>query len=203
MPARLAKLARKPAVADIAAILSDIDGHFALVARGPGWAIAAVDNVRSIPLAFARCGAQWCIDDQALRLRESAGLSAGDVDPDAALALAMAGYTVDVATLYHGLQQLGPGELVLFSGDDEPQRHRYYCYRPWRADKSAYDPAKARKVLAETTLAVIDGMMKGLGDRTLVVPLSAGYDSALDRQRSALSWLSQHPHVRLRSSRKP
>ena len=91
----------------------------------------------------------------------------------------MAGYTVDVATLYRGVQQLGPGELVLFAGDAPPQRHRYYCYRPWRADKPAYDAARAQKELAETTLALIDKTMKSIGDRILVVPLSAGRDSRL------------------------
>ena len=179
MLARLGKLARKPTVSDIAGVLADFDGHFAVAARGPGWAFAAVDWVRSIPLAFARCGGQWCIDDQALRLRDSAGLGVGEIDPDAALALGMAGYTIDVATLYRGLQQLGPGELVLFTGDDAPRRHRYYCYRPWRADKPGYEPAKAQKKLAEITLALIDKTMKGIGGRTLVVPLSAGRDSRL------------------------
>ena len=91
----------------------------------------------------------------------------------------MAGYTVDVATFYRGVQQLGPGELVLFAGDAAPQRHRYYCYRPWRADKPAYDPARAQKQLAELTLSLIDKTMKSIGDRILVVPLSAGRDSRL------------------------
>jgi asparagine synthase (glutamine-hydrolysing) len=176
---RLAKLVNKPTVADIAGLLADFDGHFAIAGRGPGWAFAAVDWVRSIPLAFARFAGQWWIDDQALRLRERVGLGVRDVDPDAALAVGMAGYTIDVATLYHGLQQLGPGELVLFLGDDEPRRHRHYCYRPWRADKPSYEPAKAQKKLAETTLALIEKMMQGIGDRTLVVPLSAGRDSRL------------------------
>jgi asparagine synthase (glutamine-hydrolysing) len=176
--ARLLGLAR-PGVADLAALLAGLDGHFAVAASGPGWAFAAVDWVRSIPLAFARCGDGWLVDDQALRLRDRAGLGSADIDPDAALAIAMAGYTVDVATLYRGLQQLGPGELVLFAGSGAPQRHRYHCYRPWRADKPSYEPERAGKALAETTLALIDGMMKGIGGRTLVVPLSAGRDSRL------------------------
>ena len=177
--AHLANLGLNPTVADIANMLADFDGHFAVAARGAGWAFAGVDYVRSIPLAFARCGGQWCIDDQALRLRDSAGLGSRDVDPDAALALGMAGYTIDIATLYRGLEQLGPGELVLFAGGGQPQRHRYYCYRPWRADKPDYDAVGAQKALAEATLALVDKTMKSLGDRMLMVPLSAGRNSRL------------------------
>jgi asparagine synthase (glutamine-hydrolysing) len=175
----LVKLPATPTVKDISALIADCDGHFAVAACGPGWAIAAVDNVRSIPLAFARCDGEWCIDDRALRLRGKAKLSQRDIDLEAALALGMAGYTIDSATLYRGLHQVGPGELVLFTAGNQPQRHRYYFYRPWRADKPAYDPVRAGKSLAEITLAVIDGMMKSVGGRTLVVPLSGGRDSRL------------------------
>jgi asparagine synthase (glutamine-hydrolysing) len=160
-------------------LIRKLDGHFAIVAAAHGVTFAAVDWVRSIPVAFAHCGDHWCIDDQALRLRDHAGFGPHDIDADAALSVAMAGYTVDIATLYTGLQQLGPGEFVLFDGGESPQRHRYYCYRPWRADKPAFDAAVGRKALAETTLELIDRTMSGVGDRTLVVPLSAGYDSRL------------------------
>jgi len=176
---QLAKLPREPQPSDLARVFSNLDGHFAVVARAPSWTFAAVDSVRSIPLAFARFSGQWCIDDQALRLRNAVGLGAGDLDSEAALALGMAGYTIDIATLYRGLQQLGPGELVLFSREGEPRCYRYHCYRPWRGDKPAYDSAKSQKALTETTLALIDATMKGIGDRTLVVPLSAGRDSRL------------------------
>ena len=177
LSAALAHLGSAPTAAALCELLLGLDGHFAIAAAGPGWAFAAVDWVRSIPLAWAQGPGGWTIDDRAERLRRTLGLS--EVDHEAALALAMAGYTIDVATLYRALQQLGPGELVLFTGNEEPQRHRYYCYRPWRADKPAYEPVAARKALAEVTLALIDKMMKGIGDRALVVPLSAGRDSRL------------------------
>jgi asparagine synthase (glutamine-hydrolysing) len=175
--ATLAELRAAPTVAALSDLLLGLDGHFALAGSGPGWAFAAVDRVRSIPLAWASDTDGWVVDDQAERLRRR--VRAQEPDPGAALALGMAGYTIDAATLFRGIHQLGPGEFVLFSGDAAPQRHRYYCYRPWRADKPAYDPAAARKALAETTLALIDKTMKGIGDRPLVVPLSAGRDSRL------------------------
>jgi asparagine synthase (glutamine-hydrolysing) len=159
--------------------LNGLDGHFALAAVGPGFAVAAVDCVRSIPLAYACCGREWRIDDQALRLRDAAGFGPRDIDRDAALSLSMAGYTIDTATLYRGLDQLGPGEFAVFLRGDQPRRHRYFCYRPWRADKPTYDPVRAKAALADLTLHIVDDMMKSLDGRELVVPLSAGRDSRL------------------------
>ncbi len=173
------RLEGAPTLAAFGTFLDELDGHFALTASGPGWAAAAVDAVRSIPLAWCKIGGSWVIDDQAERLRRRADLGQADIDPDAALGIAMSGYAIDVATLYKGVNQLGPGECVVFSADGPPARHRYHCYRPWRADKPPYDPQKARKALAECTLEIVDGMMKSIGDRDLVVPLSAGRDSRL------------------------
>ncbi len=166
-----------PTVEQAGQLLNKLDGHFAFVIEGSGWTLAAVDAVRSIPLAFAQSSDGWHVDDQAERLRARLGLD--EVVPDAALALAMAGYTINASTLFRGLQQLSPGELALFTPDQPPERQRYYMYRPWRADKPAYDPEKARTTLAETTLKVIDNVMQSVGDRLLVVPLSAGLDSRL------------------------
>lgn len=175
-------LATRPqnrSAAELDRYFNSLDGHYALAATGPGFAIAAVDWVRSIPLAFARCGGDWSIDDQSWRLRNRASLTARDLDNDAALAVAMSGYTIDTATLYRGLHQLGPGEFVRFAPGEAPARHRYYCYRPWRADKPVYEPRRATAALSAVTLQIVDEMMKSLDGRELVVPLSAGRDSRL------------------------
>ena len=174
---QLSALGSRPGTGDLSRLAMWLDGHFALVAQTPDWTLAAVDRVRSIPVAFAKGPEGWIVNGQAGRLREKLGLTT--VNDGAALALAMSGYTIDRATLFEGVEQLGPGEFVLFRPDERPLRHRYYCYRPWRADKPAYDAEGSRRALAETTLSIIDAMMKSIGDRILVVPLSAGRDSRL------------------------
>jgi asparagine synthase (glutamine-hydrolysing) len=177
---RLARRLVDPCVEPLeetARALSECTGHFALVAAGPGWTIAAVDWVRSIPVFFAPVGGMWTVDDAAERLRKRAGFGERDIDPDAARALAMAGYTIDRATLYRGLEMLGPGECAIFRAGAAPRRLRYYTYRPWRV--AARETARLETELAETTLDVIRRMLASLDGRPLVIPLSAGYDSRL------------------------
>lgn len=187
----LAALAAPPRPDWIARHLRDLDGHFALVARGAGWTLAAVDRVRGIPLFYARVGSCWTIGDNGEELRREVGLGLGDLDEDAALALAMAGYTVARATLYRGLEMLGPGEFALFGAGVDPVRGRHYVYRPWQV-RQAGDATLGRE-LAETTLGIFDKLVRSLDGRPVVVPLSAGRDSRL--VASALRHLG-YPNVR-------
>ena len=176
---QIARLSTVPSFETISALLLDLNGFFALVAQGPGWTFAAVDWVRSIPVAWAETSTGSIVDDQAGRLAARLSLGAADADPGSGLALGMAGYTIDIATLFPAVNQLGPGEFVLFRDGAPSARHRYYTYQPWRANKPAYDPVRSERNLAELTLALIDEIMRGLDGRMLVVPLSAGRDSRL------------------------
>jgi len=173
---RLAETRPKLSPESLATLLAGVDGHFAMVITGPGFSVAAVDWIRSIPLAAARIDGTWVIDDQPERLRRRAGLGRDDIGFEAALSLGMAGYTIDAAALYRGLELLVPGEFVWFA-DGQARRHRYYIYRPWRI--RAQPGAKLERELAETTLAIMERMLASLGGRPLVVPLSAGRDSRL------------------------
>jgi asparagine synthase (glutamine-hydrolysing) len=166
----------RPSAKSIGDVLASVIGHFAIVATGPGWAFAAVDWVRSIPLAAARIDDHWVIDDRPERLRQRSGFGTADIDPDAALAIGMAGYTVDAAALYRGIELLVPGELV-FIENGGLTRHRYYIYRPWQVQPGS--PAVRESELKDLTLHLIERMLGTLGGRTLVIPLSAGRDSRL------------------------
>lgn len=163
--------------AAVSAALAGAHGHFALALAGAEWAVVAVDWVRSIPLFYAACDGAWAVDDNAERLRRRAGLDREALDSDGALAIAMAGYTIDRATLYRGLEMLGPGECAVLRAGAAPRRLRYYAYRPWRV--RGRDPAHAEAELAETTLDVVHRMIASLEGRPLAVPLSAGCDSRL------------------------
>ena len=165
-----------PSATTVGDLLASVVGHFALAVTGPGFAFAAVDWVRSIPLAAAKVDDGWVIDDRPERLRQRAGLTGADIDPNAALAIGMAGYTIDDAALYRGIHLLVPGELAFFESGSLT-RHRYYIYRPWQVR-----PASERALeveLKDLTLNLIERMLGTLQGRMLVIPLSAGRDSRL------------------------
>ncbi len=166
----------RPSAKAIADFLASAIGHFAIAAAGPGWALAAVDWVRSIPLALAQVDGVWSIDDLPERLRQRAGLGVAHIDPDAALAIGMAGYTIDDAALYRGMSFLVPGELA-FIENGSVARHRYYIYRPWQVRPASSEVLETR--LKDLTLHLIERMLGTLQGRMLVIPLSAGRDSRL------------------------
>ncbi len=178
----------------VAQLLSQARGHFALAAETPHGVVAAVDWVRSIPLFHAKSPERWRIDDHPERLRKCVGIADDSIDPDAALAMAMAGYTIDRATLYRGLGMLGPGECALFRTGATPEIRRYYTYRPWRI-ASAADERVLRRRLGEITLDVVRRMIASLDGRPLVGPFRAGVDSRVDRRASPASGLGKSPRL--------
>ncbi|MCW5771390.1 MAG: asparagine synthase [Rhodospirillaceae bacterium] len=177
---RLAQLLESPGtdlLHEIGGLLAEVTGHFAVIAAARDALLVAVDWVRSIPVFLAQIGDVWHIDDRADRLRKRANLGVGDLDRDAALSLAMAGYTIDRATLYRGLRMLGPGECALLRRGAAPAITRYYTYRPWQVRDDSRSRLKGK--LTEATLDVVERMIASLDGRPLAVPLSAGYDSRL------------------------
>ena len=157
-------------------LLRLLDGHFALCIAAPGGVLAAVDRVRSIPIAYAREGDGLVIDDQASRMRKRLALGVEDIDRDAALAFAMSGFTIGPATLYRNIRQLLPGEFLLCGATGEaPSVRRYALYRPWRIESRRRD--RLLSELAEVTLGILEKLARSAAGRQILAPLSAGLDS--------------------------
>ena len=160
----------------IARFLDGLDGHFALICKSPDSNVTmAVDPVRSIPLYFAEDGSRTALAASSEDLRRSLGLT--EIDADSAVAVAMAGYTIGVRTLFRGLEQLGPGEFLIARSGAAPRRARYHRYSPWLVkddDDTAYE-----KRLADMTLSLTERMVRQTNGRLIVLPLSAGRDSRL------------------------
>lgn len=160
-----------PTAATVEPLLRAADGHFALVVEGPGWVLAAVDPVRSIPL-FHTEGAALRIGGHAGELAAAVGATA--IDPVAARCLAMGGFTIGADTVWQGVRQLRPGQYLLAAGGAATVG-RYRRWTPWLGHEAPRD--QLRQQLADLTLAALRKMADSADGRTIVVPLSAGLDS--------------------------
>jgi len=158
-----------------AQILADLEGHWALAAVGPSWALAAVDRVRSIPLIWAPLNGAVMVDQDGGRLARRLGLQPIQVDADAALAIALSGFTIGNDTLYRQVRQIGPGEFVLVEQSGAGNHGRYHQWTPWLAEPVApEDIAAPLKSLHERLISALVDSARG---RQILVPLSAGLDS--------------------------
>ena len=176
-----ARVARHLAVAGafeadaVETLLQGLDGHWALVAVGPGQAFAAADRVRSIPLIWARDGESILVDQDGGRVACRLNLTPEDVNRNAALSIALAGYTIGNDTLYSRVRQIGPGEYVLVERPGEVRAGRYHQWTPWRPE--AGSPADFAAPLSHLHERLIDKLVESARGRRILVPLSAGFDS--------------------------
>lgn len=174
---RFDRLSRSTDPSDDSFPIDEIDGHFALVAETPDWTLVSVDPIRSIPLCFARDGARWRVGDQPGHVARTLDLGLSDMDPIAALSIAMAGYTIGDDALYRPLNVLKAGTAALLRPSGDKSVWSYQTYAPWEVEDRSFD--RALSELRERTLRLLQKMVASVGGRTIVVPLSGGLDSRL------------------------
>lgn len=157
------------------ALLGDVGGHFAIMAEATDWYFAAVDRVCSWPVFQARNrNGLTRLSAHAPSLARDCDL-VGKIDPDAALSLAMAGYTTGSRTLYCGQQILRAGEYLFGPAGGNPGLGRYHVYTPWKV--TARPETELKRQLGEVTLGILRRILDQSAGRMIVVPLSGGYDS--------------------------
>jgi len=150
--------------------LRGLNGAFALAVRGPSEAVAAVDQIRSIPLCYA-LDAPAASDHISALERDGASRDATSL-----LEYAAAGYCTGPYTVYRDIRSLQAGECA-FHRDGAWTPERYYEYR------CSYDSEKSgRELIAEhdaVLLAAFERCVESLRGRQVVIPLSGGFDSRL------------------------
>jgi len=154
--------------------ISQLTGHFAIVVEGERWVFAAVDRVRSIPVAFFRDDLRLVISNHAPSIQRELNLVSSDMDIAAAVEIAMSGYTFGNRTLFEKLWQLEAGEYLALS-ENGWVHESYYSYTPWMTDERSEDQLVDE--LTDVMLISLEEMVESIGDRSIIIPLSAGNDS--------------------------
>jgi len=161
---------------NISSFLNSIDGHSALVIQRDDLTFMAVDKIRSIPLFWIENEDSISIDSIATNLVEL--LHSKELDKKAELTFSMSAYTTGDNTIYRELDSLLAGEVLLIDRKSKKiEKQKYHIYKPWKVLNDSYENY-LDKVTA-VTLNIFKKTLKNIGDRQIVIPLSAGNDSRL------------------------
>ncbi len=159
---------------EVPSFIASINGHFALAVQRDKLTFLAVDKIRSTPLFFTKIKDNFFINSDPKNL---INLNNFDklIDKNARLEIAMSGFVIGNKTIYNKLHSLKAGEIVMFH-ENSYEYSKYYRYFGEIVNKSFEDYVEE---LSEVTLNIFRKMLNKIGDRQIIIPLSAGNDSRL------------------------
>jgi asparagine synthase (glutamine-hydrolysing) len=154
-----------------------LNGSFAVVRVDDSQIHAAVDRLRGFPLFFAHIDGGMVVADTAHAI--AALLPRPTLDPVCAREFRLTGYVTGSRTLIDGLCQIPAGHCLWhrFADALPPSLQRYYEFQH-RSFFTEGDATLTRD-LVDVHERVFRRLLRDVGDRPIVVPLSGGYDSRL------------------------
>lgn len=158
--------------------LKRLNGFYALIKHRDQKLFAAVDQVRSIPLFYGQKGNDFFISDSAEWVREQVGNN--EMDTLAREEFLLTGYVTGPDTLFPDVKQLQAGEALIVSDNNRELSisvKRYYRFIHQNTLEASEEELLSK--LDKVMINVFQRLIKLADGRTLVVPLSGGYDSRL------------------------
>lgn len=158
--------------------LKQLNGFYALVKHTDQQLFAAVDRVRSIPLFYGQKGTEFYLSDSAEWVRQQ--VRNIEMDPLAREEFLLTGYITGPDTLFPDVKQLQAGEALIVSDNNTKLSvsvKRYYCFIHQNTLEAS--EGKLLSKLDKVLINVFQRLIMLADGRTLVVPLSGGYDSRL------------------------
>jgi asparagine synthase (glutamine-hydrolysing) len=150
------------------------NGCFSIIVSTENGLFAASDAIRAFPLFYKEFEGNWIVSDEPSRLMNDYGKP--ESNEQAWQEFLATGYVTGNETLINEIYQVQAGELVQFNNDDL-RRKFFFTYRAHVTSDQDYSELREKgiKVFNETFSRFVDGL-KG---RTVVVPLSGGFDSRM------------------------
>jgi asparagine synthase (glutamine-hydrolysing) len=159
-------------------VLRQLNGSFAVVHRIREGLLVAEDCMRSFPLFYGSKADGFYLSDDAYWVRDQ--FDDRELDRVSASELLLTGIVTGGDTLYPHVKQVQAGEIVvirLVGSRVQVQHIRHYDYKHGNyLEKSAEE---LHLLLDEILIRVFERLIRLAHGRTMVVPLSGGYDSRL------------------------
>lgn len=167
---------------DIKELLLRTTGHFAVILVFEDFLMAAADRGRSIPLYFRSDRGNIEISDSGFSL---IGIqNEMEFNPYSFQEYLAAGHVTQNKTLFKNVSQLGAGEIGCFTKDNV-EITSYFDFLPNQQFQESFELSVGRFV--ETLDFDYKNLINALSGRTVVIPVSGGYDS-----RSIASMFKRH-----------
>lgn len=154
------------------------NGNFVVAVSREDELWAAVDRLRSIPLFYGQKDGRFYLSDDAYWVRQQVGVGSPSEIESAELCCLL--YVLGNGTLASGVKQLRAGEALRVTrslGGVSVEVRPYYCYLFQQV--SSINEAELMARLDGILVTTFERMLKTIGDRQIVVPLSGGLDSRL------------------------
>jgi len=158
---------------DLKVQLHKITGHFAVIIKTSDLVFAVSDRGRSIPLYFRTDRGKIEISDSGFVLGDSQNLKS-EFDDYSFQEYLAAGHVTQNRTLLKNVVQVGAGEIAIVN-NEKVEIVEYFRFLPTSENADSLETSAAKFV------DVLDkdykNLINVLNGRTVVIPLSAGYDS--------------------------
>lgn len=155
---------------DILSQLQNIDGCFSLIVKKDNKVLLANDKVRSFPLFYTYKNNELFISD---RIEGNFNINSfGEIEKSEFL---MCGYTLGNSTLLKNYKQIQAGELVSF--EEEKFSSSKFYYNHFHKDFILKSEKEYFNDLNVVTENFIKRLIQSVENKTIVLPLSGGYDS--------------------------
>jgi asparagine synthase (glutamine-hydrolysing) len=159
---------------EVSSYVKSIDGHFAIIVKRHDLTFLVVDKIRSTPLFFTKIQNEFYVDYDPKNLVKLNNFD-NTINQNGKLELTMSGFIIGNKTIYKNLNSLKAGELVILK-DNTYEYLQYYRYHGEITNKIF---SECLEELTDVTLNIFRKMLKQIGNRQIVIPLSAGNDSRL------------------------
>jgi asparagine synthase (glutamine-hydrolysing) len=151
----------------------NLSGHYVVIVAKDGVTLAATDRCRSFPILYSK-------SEKGLILSDSVSAITALVNPqlntDAIAEYLSAGFVTQNRTLYRNVFQVENGKILINSPDAvNIASHYQYLSKP----AEGYSDSELRAELLRLLETVFGRLIAALNGRTVVIPLSGGYDSRL------------------------
>lgn len=165
-------------LSEVTSLLQQANGSFSLVSIVDDALVAVVDQIRSIPIFYSIAEDKNYLSDDPYWILEHFDDKTYDEVSMAEFLLSK--YVLGTDTLHPQIKQIQAGEIITITGGS---RHpsaiaeRYYVLP--RSKQLEISEDTLLDELHEVLTRTFDRLIKSVNGRTIVVPLSGGYDSRL------------------------